>query len=165
MLDSALVGSFGDGINGLHKRKLIEPMADMVLQHSIPFLGICLGAQLVANRGHEGGEYSGLGWIDADVIALRPKDPAISLPHVGWNDFHITQRTPLFDGISDAPLFYFVHSYHIRPRNETLITGTCNYGQNFAAALHQDNIHAVQFHPEKSQKDGLRILQNFLTFS
>ena len=159
------VGAFSDGINELHKRRLIEPMAEMVLEDSVPFLGICLGAQLVATLGHEGGRCPGLGWVDADVISLRPDDPALPLPHVGWNDFHVTQRSPLFDGLSEAPLFYFVHSYHIRPRNETIVTGTCNYGQNFVAALHQDNIHAVQFHPEKSQKDGLGILQNFLNFS
>ena len=159
------VGAFSDGMNELHKRRLVEPMTEKVLGYSTPFLGICLGAQLMATQGHEGDRCPGLGWIEADVISLRPDDPALALPHVGWNDFHITQRTPLFDGISEAPLFYFVHSYHIRPLNETLITGTCNYGQNFVAALHQGNIHAVQFHPEKSQKDGLRILQNFLTFS
>ncbi len=156
------VGAFGDGIEKLCQRALVEPLTRRVMEDRVPFLGICLGAQLIARSSDEGGQHRGLAWIDAEVVRLTPDDPTLRLPHVGWNDFEPTRAAPLFDGLGDKPLFYYVHSHHIVPDDPTMSTGECNYGERFVAAIQHDNIHAVQFHPEKSQRDGLTVLSNFL---
>ena len=156
------VGAFGDGMMGLKQKELIEPLTKLVMEVRLPFLGICLGAQLITATSSEQGQHQGLNWIDAAVVKLKPENPTLRVPHVGWNDFSQTSPSPLFDSLSDHPLFYYVHSHHIEPKNPELVIGTCEYGQTFVAALKQNNIHAVQFHPEKSQRDGLSLLKNFL---
>jgi glutamine amidotransferase len=125
-------------------------------------LGICLGAQLMARKGHEFGEHEGLGWIDAEVAPLAPGDPVLRLPHVGWNGIRPLRDDRLLEGIPPDALFYFVHSFYIRCSSPDAVVAECEYGQPFAAVIHRGNICGTQFHPEKSQRHGLTLLQNFL---
>jgi len=158
------VGAFGDGMDKLRQRGLIEPMREACLQRGQPILGICLGFQLLGRSSPEFGDHDGLGWIDAEAVPLAPNDAALRVPHVGWNDLDITMpECPLFHDVSAQPLFYFVHSFKMVAGNRSLVAGTCDYGGGFDAAISQDNLFGTQFHPEKSQRDGLTVLQNFLT--
>lgn len=152
------VGAFGEGIKNLNQLGIIEPLSRRV-KSGIPFLGICLGMQLLAEKGHEFGQHKGLGWIRGEVVKLK----APRLPHVGWNDIKILKRGILQD-IPDNN-FYFVHSYILKPKNESIITATCKYGIEFPAVIQYKNIFATQFHPEKSQLAGLKVLDNFLNYS
>lgn len=156
------VGAFGDGMKLLRERGLVEPLNTAVLSLKTPILGICLGFQLIAKKSEEFGEHQGLGWIDAEVVRLTPNDASLRVPHVGWNELYQTKPSPLFDGIEDGTLFYYVHSYQLRPSTDDMVVGECDYGGRFVAAVQQDNIFAVQFHPEKSQLGGLALLNNFL---
>ncbi|MDO8463208.1 MAG: imidazole glycerol phosphate synthase subunit HisH [bacterium] len=155
------VGAFGDGMANLRTRNLVEPLTDLILHQQKPILGVCLGAQLFARSSEEFGHHEGLGWIAADVVRLAPPD-GLRVPHVGWNDCIRTQQSPLFDGIPTDALFYYVHSFHIRCDDSTIVVGECEYGSRFTAAFQQKNIVATQFHPEKSQQHGLQFLKNFL---
>lgn len=156
------VGAFGDGMKLLRERNLIDPLNTAVKSLKTPILGICLGFQLIANKSEEFGEHEGLGWIDADVVRMTPNDASLRVPHVGWNDLYQTGPSVLFEGIEDGSLFYFVHSFKLRPASRDMVIGECDYGGRFVAAIQQDNIFAVQFHPEKSQLSGLALLKNFL---
>lgn len=157
------VGAFGDGMNNLRQQGLIDVLNDLVLQKKKPILGICLGAQLLSKASYEFGKHAGLGWIDAEVIRIKPPDDEkVRIPHVGWNDFNKTKDSILTEGVPEDALFYYVHSFHIRCADPSIIIGTCHYGVTFTAAIIQDNIYATQFHPEKSQIHGLKLLQNFL---
>lgn len=156
------VGAFGDGMRNLRERGLVETLDKLVIGGGRPIIGICLGAQLLARRSEEFGEHEGLGWLDADVVRLKPEDPDLRVPHVGWDDLEIVKPSPLFEGLGDEPLFYYVHSYCIIANDPGIVIGDCTYGQRFASALNRDNVFAVQFHPEKSQQDGLTVLGNFL---
>ena len=156
------VGAFGDGMANLRRRGLIQALNDLVISDGKPILGICLGAQLMANESEEFGEHCGLGWFDARIIRLSSDDPSIRIPHVGWDDIELVRESPLFSGLTGEPLFYYVHSYCIAPATTDVVDGECTYGQRFAAALHRDNIFAVQFHPEKSQRQGIAVIANFL---
>lgn len=159
------VGAFGEGIKNIRKNKLLEMLNQEVIQNKKPFLGVCLGMQLLAEYGEEDGHYAGLGWIKGKTIKLKtPKAKKLLLPHVGWNDVTVASNNPLFRGI-DTLIFYFVHSYHFKVEENSVVIGKCNYGENFVAAVHKDNIFGVQFHPEKSQKSGLDVLRNFINFS
>ncbi len=154
------VGAFGDGMKHLEKNNLIDILNKLVLVDKKPILGICLGMHLFATKGYEFGEYKGLGWIEASVQKFEiPVE--FKLPHVGWNDISILRDSELFSKIEEK-LFYFVHSYHFVPKNEKVILATCNYGIPFVASVNQANIYGTQFHPEKSQKEGLLVLKNFL---
>lgn len=159
------VGAFGDGMRKLTDRNLIEPMRRLVLDERKPILGICLGCQLLAVRSEEFGDHDGLGWIDAYVRRLRPTDSTLRVPHVGWNGLHRVRECSLLRGISPDALFYYVHSYYIEPNDPGTVVGLCDYGFSFAAAISLGNIHATQFHPEKSQQAGLTVLRNFLSLS
>lgn len=155
------VGAFGAAMDSLEARGLDRLLAKEVLENKKPFMGVCLGMQLLAKRGEEGGPRAGLGWIDGEVKKLSV--PAgLKLPHVGWNDVSINHACPLFKGIRDGTSFYFVHSYHLKLTNEETVAASCEYGERFAAAVWQDNIFATQFHPEKSQNAGMAVLENFL---
>ncbi|OGF14615.1 imidazole glycerol phosphate synthase, glutamine amidotransferase subunit [Candidatus Falkowbacteria bacterium RIFCSPLOWO2_02_FULL_45_15] len=154
------VGAFGDGMENLRKQGLIPLLRRKVLEDKTPFFGICLGMQLLAQTGTEFGEYEGLGWVRGSVIKLRG-DKNLRLPHIGWNNISVNHQDVLFRNIVDDN-FYFVHSYHIDCADAAVVSAMCTYGQTFAAALHQGNIFATQFHPEKSQAGGLRVLRNFL---
>ena len=156
------VGAFGNGMNNLRELGLVDILNELVITKKKPLLGICLGAQLLSKVSYEFGKHAGLGWLDAEVIRLEPKNEDIRIPHVGWNDFQKTKDSILTNDIPSDALFYYVHSYHIKCNNLSIIAGTCHYGVTFTAAVIQDNIYATQFHPEKSQISGLKMLQNFL---
>ncbi|MDD5546002.1 MAG: imidazole glycerol phosphate synthase subunit HisH [Candidatus Omnitrophica bacterium] len=154
------VGAFGDGIGNLRRLGLADALDRMVLREHKPVLGICLGSQLMAKESFEFGHHKGLGWIDASVVKIDA--PGVRIPHVGWNGLIQRKANMLFDGIPQDALFYYVHSYHIRCANPDDVIGECEYGNRFAAVLNRGNIYATQFHPEKSQLHGLKMLENFL---
>ena len=159
------VGAFNDGMKNMYKLGLDDVLKVEVIKNKKPFLGICLGMQLIAKKSEEFGNHEGLGWIDADVMRFSFSDKELRVPHVGWNTVRFTKSYHLCAGIGDEADFYFVHSYHTVPVNQDIIAGTCDYGSDFVACISQENIFATQFHPEKSQRDGLTMLKNFLTWS
>lgn len=152
------VGAFGDGMKNLIALELVDLLTERVLKKRVPFLGICLGMQLLAEKGYEFGEHKGLGWIKGEVKKLT----APRLPHVGWNNIKVI-KTNIFQDIPDDN-FYFVHSYVLKPTDGSIVSSTCNYGERFPSSIQEDNIFATQFHPEKSQRAGLKVLENFLNF-
>lgn len=156
------VGAFGDGMKNLHELGLVSLLNRLVLHERKPILGICLGCQLLARESFEFGHHAGLGWIDASVVRLCPPDQELRVPHVGWNELHQTRPCPLWESVAPGSLFYYVHSFHLQCRDESVVTGLCPYGTNFVAAVRQGNIYGTQFHPEKSQLAGLTVLRNFL---
>ena len=155
------VGTFPEAMANLHKAGLPDALRRQVVERGVPFLGICLGMQLMATRGYEGQATDGLGWIDGEVRKLPASGARV--PHVGWNSVLISRPTPLFDSVTDGADFYFVHSYALCPRNESDVIGRASHGSDtFAAVVVRDNLTGVQFHPEKSQRAGLALLRNFL---
>lgn len=156
------VGAFGDGMKNLVARKLVEPLTDLVLNRGMPILGICLGFQLIAKSSDEFGTHEGLSWVDAEVKRLEPGDADLRIPHVGWNELNQCGASPLFENVPEEALFYYVHSHRMVPNDKSIVIGECDYGGAFPAAISKNNIHAVQFHPEKSQMHGLTLLENFL---
>lgn len=156
------VGAFGDAIKNLILLSLVGPLTRMVMEQGKPILGVCLGAQLLAGESYEFGHHKGLGWIKASVVKLETNGTGLRLPHVGWNDLRRIKESILFDGVQEEALFYYTHSFHIKPESRDIVIGTCEYGVEFAAAFQQANIYATQFHPEKSQLCGLKLLKNFL---
>ena len=157
------VGAFAQCMTNLRTTQLVDVLDEEVRLRKKPFLGICLGMQLLARDSEEGGWHDGLGWLPASVRRLRG-DGGLKVPHIGWNDVHAASGSPLFKGVRDA-VFYFVHSYYVDCADPQLVAATCDYGQRFPAAVVADNVWAVQFHPEKSQRNGLCFLQNFLAVS
>lgn len=154
------VGAFGDGMENLKRFGLADILAQRVLEEKVPFLGICLGMQLLTDVGYEFGETRGLGFIKGKTVKLDAG--SLRLPHVGWDNVEpVNGNSRLFDGIEDKN-FYFVHSYCVRPDDIAIISATCDYGERFAAGIQRDNIFAAQFHPEKSQHSGWKFLENFL---
>jgi imidazole glycerol-phosphate synthase subunit HisH len=156
------VGAFGDCMANLSGRGFVEALQETVIRRKKPILGICLGMQAMARRSYEGGEHPGLGWFDADVVRLRPSDPSLRIPQIGWNDVTCRPGSPLFAGIPEKPDFYFVHSYYMKCEDPDDVEAACDYGGTVTAAVRKGNIFATQFHPEKSQDYGLRVLENFL---
>ena len=156
------VGAFADGMKNLKSIGLIEILTDLVKIKKVPILGICLGFQLLAIESCEFGHHQGLGFIDASVIRLDPEDKNLRIPHVGWNDCLASRENIIMDEIPQDALFYYVHSYHVKCADSDIVTGECEYGMRFTAAIRQGNIFATQFHPEKSQLHGLKLLQNFI---
>ena len=154
------VGAFGDGMKHITDLGLLPILREQVLERKKPFLGVCLGMQLLAEVGEEGGEHAGLGWLPGRVRRFQIDEMALPVPHVGWNDVTVIKATPLFTDI-DPMVFYFTHSYILEPPPDFII-GTCAYGEVFAAAVAKDNIFGVQWHPEKSQRSGLKLLENFI---
>jgi glutamine amidotransferase len=153
------VGAFRDAIAELRRRELVEPIKEAIASGK-PFLGICLGLQLLFDVSYEDGEYEGLGVLPGDV--RRFEVPAeFKVPHMGWNTVSLRRRPPLFDGVEDGRHFYFVHSYYVVPQDEGVIAGETDYHRPFCSMIWRDNLVATQFHPEKSQADGLRLLKNF----
>lgn len=163
------VGAFGYGMENLRKLGLIEVLNQEILEKKKPFLGICLGMQLICKKSYEEGEFEGLGWIDAKVIRFDDKKMAqadgkkLPVPHVGWNSVKCNLACPVLSGGAADQTFYFVHSYYPSVNDKNIVMGWCDYGIMFPAILQQDNIFAVQFHPEKSQVEGLEILKKFAT--
>jgi len=158
------VGAFRDCMHNLRERHFVDALNEAVLGRRIPILGICLGMQAMARRSFEGGEQAGLGWFEADVVRLTPSDPALRIPQIGWNDVAIRENSPLFDGVSTGVDLYFVHSYYMKCDDEADVDATCDYGGPVTSAVRKGNIVATQFHPEKSQDHGLKIIENFVAW-
>ena len=160
------VGAFADCRRGLDAVPgLRAALVEAVEKNGRPFLGICVGMQLMASRGLEHEVTSGLGWIEGDVAALEPSDPTLKIPHMGWNTLDVRSAHPLLDGIptGEGGLHaYFVHSYGLTPRSGSDLVATTNYGGAITAMVARHNMAGTQFHPEKSQTLGLRLLTNFL---
>jgi glutamine amidotransferase len=158
------VGAFADCYRGLSSLPgMIETLNEQVIKGGKPFLGICVGMQLMATVGREHGEHKGLGWIDGAVELLRPADPALKVPHMGWNQLRLLQpQHPVLAGIKTGDHAYFVHSYHLRPNDPAVVLADADYGGAVVAAIGRANMVGTQFHPEKSQATGLRLLANFL---
>ncbi|EDZ45339.1 imidazole glycerol phosphate synthase subunit HisH [Leisingera daeponensis] len=143
---------------------IYDAMVEAVEQKGRPFLGICVGMQLMATTGHEYTETPGLGWVGGDVVKITPADPALKVPHMGWNDLVIDQAHPVFDGIESGDHVYFVHSYHFRVANPAERLAHVDYAGDVTAVIGRDTMIGMQFHPEKSQATGLRMIGNFLTW-
>ena len=160
------VGAFADCRAGLLAvAGMREALDSRVIHGGVPFLGICVGMQLMATRGLEKGVHDGLGWIPGDVVPLTPADPALKVPHMGWNTLTFTQSHPLLDGLVDGEAglhAYFVHSYHLATTDPATLLATADYGGPVTAAVGRDNLFGTQFHPEKSQTLGLALIRNFL---
>jgi glutamine amidotransferase len=156
------VGAFEKGMKNIRELNLEEVFRKKVFGQKVPFLGICLGMQLLASIGHEFVKTEGLGWIPGEVVYLESKDPSERIPHVGWNEVDFQTDSPLFTGIKSGSDFYFVHSYRFHVENKENILTTTPYCGSFVSAVVDNNIFGVQFHPEKSQKVGFLFLKNFL---
>ncbi len=159
------VGAFRDCIATLEMKGFLEALKKAVLEKGKPLFGICLGMQVLARKSFEGGEYKGLGWFEADVVRLAPGDPSLRVPQIGWNDIEYRSDSPLFNGVPARPDFYFVHSYYMKCDQQNDVDAVCDYGGPVTAAVRKNNIFATQFHPEKSQDYGLKILENFLKWN
>lgn len=157
------VGAFADAMAELRRRELVEPIRGAIAAGR-PFLGICLGLQLLFETGYEDGRHEGLAVLEGEVVRFDvPRE--FKVPHMGWNELAIRRRPPILDGIADGAHFYFVHSYYVAPRDAGVIAAEASYPEPFTAMIWRENLFATQFHPEKSQTDGLRLLKNFAELS
>jgi glutamine amidotransferase len=154
------VGAFRDAIAGLHAADLATPIARHV-HAGKPFLGICLGLQLLFTTSHEDGEHAGLDLFPGEIVRF-PDVPGLKVPHMGWNQLRKRQPAPLFDDLPDGANVYFVHSYYVVPRDSRLTATETDYPTPFTSAIRHENVFATQFHPEKSQRVGLGILRRFV---
>jgi glutamine amidotransferase len=157
------VGSFKAAMDNLESRGLIPVLCRQVIKNKVPILGICLGMQLFSRQSEEG-DSKGLGWIDADTVRFRfsEKQNPLPIPHMGWNTVHFTRELPLMKGIENDKRFYFTHSYHISIQNADDAGAFTEYGYEFCSIINHQNITGVQFHPERSHKNGLALLSNFV---
>ena len=151
------VGAFGDAMKNLEDLELINPIRKHI-ERGKPFMGICLGLQLLFEKSYEHGEHRGLGILKGEVKLLPSR---VRIPHIGWNQLWFKKRGTITEGLKDGDYFYFVHSYRVIPREESVILSTTDYGEDFVSSVWIENLLAVQFHPEKSQKKGLKLLENF----
>jgi imidazole glycerol-phosphate synthase subunit HisH len=156
------VGHFDYGMGKLRERNLIDLLTRRAVAERVPTLGICLGAQLMTERSEEG-ELPGLGWLPATTIRFRPTEtqPNLKIPHMGWTDTLPARPHPLFRGLETDARFYYVHSYHFEAKLPEVVLARASYAYEFPSALVRDNILAVQFHPEKSHRYGMKLLENF----
>ena len=155
------VGAFRDCMDNLDRLGLIEVVRRSVASGK-PFLGICLGLQLLFEQSHEFGTVKGLGILPGKVKRFElSDDPSLKVPHMGWNTLTLHKPSALFESMEEHPYYYFVHSYYVVPENGEVIATTTNYGVEFVSGIEYENIHAFQFHPEKSQKQGLALLERF----
>lgn len=155
------VGSFKDAMHELEIRGLKNVLREMVLVENVPFLGICLGMHLMASQGTEGGLTSGLDLLEGKVVRIVPKENDIRVPHVGWNEVEIEKKSSIFNNIKNNTDFYFVHSFHFVCKKEFVIACT-PYNGKFISAIGRNKCFGVQFHPEKSLKNGLQLIENFV---
>ncbi len=157
------VGAFDHGMQRIRDSGLLSVLTDRATADKVPILGICLGMQLFT-RSSEEGSLAGLGWLSASTVRFRP-DPAgpvpLKIPHMGWNLVHVEKDSRLFRGMNEPPRFYFVHSYHVVCEEKGDVVGTTQYGTDFVSAVEKENLFGVQFHPEKSHKFGMKLLENF----
>lgn len=157
------VGAYADCKQGLDAVPgMRAALEDAVRIKGRPFLGICVGMQLLAERGREFETVDGLGWIKGEVVPLAPRDPSLKIPHMGWNELAIKRRHPVLQDIEDRAHAYFVHSFGFKPADPADLIAEVEYGGPVAAVIGRDNILGVQFHPEKSQATGLKLIANFL---
>ena len=157
------VGAFGDCARGLRTVPgMVDALTRAARERGRPFLGICVGRQLMAERGIEFGTHEGLGWIAGEVVRLAPGDPALKIPHMGWNELVPRRSHALLDGIAAGAHAYFVHSFHLHAADPADVVATAEYGGAVTAMVGRDNLAGTQFHPEKSQAAGLRLIANFL---
>jgi glutamine amidotransferase len=158
------VGAFGDCRAGLHGLPgMVEALEEVAIGRGRPFFGICVGMQLMASVGREHGDHAGLGWIPGAVTALAPSDPALKIPHMGWNSLEILRSGhPVLEGLGPDAYVYFVHGYQFRPDSPEHLLARVDYGGPVVAVVGRDNLFGTQFHPEKSQAAGLAIIGNFL---
>ncbi len=156
------VGAFGDAIHNLERFELKEEIINSVKEGK-PYLGICLGLQILFEYGYEFGEHEGLGILKGKVVRFENKE-GYKIPHMGWNQVHIKKSSKMFNKIKEGEYFYFVHSFYALPSENSVISSMTDYSVDFCSAVEVNNIWAVQFHPEKSQKAGLKLLQNFKEF-
>jgi glutamine amidotransferase len=159
------VGAYKNCIDSLKKINLDQALMDLVIEKKIPYLGICVGFQILSEFGLEFGKTEGLGFLSGETLDMK-NDTSKRLPHMGWNkidfsqDYNLTKNN-LFNNIDTGSFFYFLHSFHFKVKNQEFITSTFEYENKFVASIQKDNIYGVQFHPEKSQNNGLKILENF----
>ncbi len=164
------VGAFADCMNGLTAVPgLVEALRERVLKDGAPFLGICVGMQLLATVGVEFGRHAGLGWIAGEVVKITPNahpvnEPPLKIPHMGWNELAILQPHALLDGIAPGAHAYFVHSFQLKPVLPDDLIATTDYGGPLTAMVGNENIAGTQFHPEKSQATGIKLLENFVSW-
>jgi glutamine amidotransferase len=159
------VGAFADCMTGLERVDGLRPaLEEVVIQRGRPFLGICVGMQLLADHGLEHGRCAGLGWIHGEVVPIVPADARLKVPHMGWNQIQLARAHPVFSHSEGDEAFhaYFVHSYQFRCADDQDVLATTEHGELLCAAIGRDNIIGTQFHPEKSQRFGLMMLANFL---
>ncbi len=153
------VGAFEDAMTELKRKGMVEVVLDAI-NSGKPFLGICLGLQLLFDRSYENGVHEGLGVIPGEVVKFElPRE--FSVPHMGWNQLKIRRKAPLLEGIEEGAQFYFVHSYYVVPSDSGVIATETDYPDDFCSMIWRDNLYATQFHPEKSQSEGLKMLKNF----
>lgn len=158
------VGAFGDGIRNINTVGWREVLEKEVIKKQKPFLGFCLGMQLLASWGFEHGKHEGLGWIKGSVQKLKiPKKSGLRIPHIGWNNVRYVKRDGLYKNMDKDLSFYFVHSYILIPDNKKIVSALCNYGSDFVASIEYNNISATQYHPEKSHSAGLSVIRNFIS--
>jgi glutamine amidotransferase len=153
------VGAFRDAIHELERQHFVEPIKAHIASGR-PFLGICLGLQLLMDVSYEDGEWKGLGIVPGTVERFQPQ-PGLKVPHMGWNQLILAQQPRLLDGIPRDASVYFVHSYHVVPKDDSVVAARTDYGGPFVSMIARDNMFATQFHPEKSQRAGLKLLDNF----
>lgn len=153
------VGNFGDAMSNLHKYELV-PVIREVVAKKMPFLGICVGLQLLFERSDESDKVEGLGILPGEI--LRIPDTGLKIPQMGWNNIKVDDSCPLFQGLPKEPYVYFVHSYYLKAKDAAMVKATTEYGTLIHAAVQKDNVYACQFHPEKSSEVGLQILKNFI---
>ena len=157
------VGAFNQCKNSLLDiNNLYETLEDKVIQKKIPFMGICVGMQLLANKAYEFGKHNGFGWIEGEVVKLKTKE-TFQVPHMGWNEVCF-EKHPLFTNCKQGTDFYFVHSFHFKAAKKENVLATTNYSETITAAVINENIFGTQFHPEKSHENGKKIIENFLNW-
>lgn len=155
------VGHFKRGMENLNNSGLRSLLDDLVLEKKKPVLGICLGAQLMTKHSEEG-DVDGLGWVDATTVRFdSSRINGLKIPHMGWSEITVTDQNPLWSNLPAAPRFYFVHTYHFLFQEVSEVSATCSHSYDFACAFQKENIFGTQFHPEKSHKFGMRVLENF----
>ncbi len=161
------VGAFGDCRRGLDAVPgMTAALEEAVVGRGRPFLGICVGMQLMATRGLEHGSHPGFDWIPGEVVPIAPRDPALKVPHMGWNELEIrVPAHPVLAGIASGAHAYFVHGFHLVPDDPAHLLATVEYGATLAAVVGRENMVGTQFHPEKSQATGLRLIANFLAWT
>ena len=159
------VGAFGNCMQNLQSKGFVSELNRQVIELKKPIFGICLGMQLMAKRSDEFGEHNGLGWFDAEVVRLKTIDQHLRVPHIGWNNIFFEKTNPLFKGVTSTAETYFVHSYFMQCKDAADVVCTTEYGGPVTAAVMKGNIFATQFHPEKSQDNGLQILKNFISWN